>query len=613
MPWAAVTEPSLGLAILKSHLKVNGCASEISHCNLLLLKQLKFRTYRAIADLYAINDFLFSGTFDHELDFEQLNQLSVTLKDIPAHLRPRETVAETIELLLHLRENVIPSYIDECVSVVLQDSPRIVGLSCMYDQTFASLALVEHIKRVSPETLIVLGGYAVFGETGQALLRSFPSIDAIVNGEGEVAVVRLCREDREDWKTIPNLITRETISPPKQAPFICLDEVLYPDFDDYFEDIADLENREKIKITTPYLPIETSRGCWWGQKNHCIFCGIDDASMTYRRKSGAGALAMMQHLAGRHGISSFRISDYILPMEYFKSVLPKLAAGGAPYVISCESKSNLRADHFDAFQKAGVLEVQPGIESFSTPVLKLMKKGVSGIQNVRTLKLAAHFGIKLHYNIIYGFPGDEEPWYLDMLNVVPSLYHLEPPETCSRVAVTRFAPLHMNAKSFFGVDTTLLRANDRYSIILAKTELARRELRWEDYCYYFVNPVEDESLEPFYEALEVQARYWMGMEGRCDLVVHRLDGVNVIKDTRIGQHASALTEVERSILDTCNLDIWPIDKLFFHLEARYSAQMVADALSHLKDLRSIFEESNSIIGLPLMQREHCDRTINISH
>ena len=30
---------------------------------------------------------------------------------------------------------------------------------------------------------------------------------------------------------------------------------------------------------------ETSRGCWWGERMHCTFCGLNGATMSYRSKS----------------------------------------------------------------------------------------------------------------------------------------------------------------------------------------------------------------------------------------------------------------------------------------------------------------------------------------
>ena len=64
----------------------------------------------------------------------------------------------------------------------------------------------------------------------------------------------------------------------------------------------------------------------------------------------------------------------------------------------------MRKDQIALLGAAGIREVQPGIESFDTHTLKLMKKGVTGMQNVAFLKWAQQFGVAAYWNILYGFP-----------------------------------------------------------------------------------------------------------------------------------------------------------------------------------------------------------------
>ena len=57
-----------------------------------------------------------------------------------------------------------------------------------------------------------------------------------------------------------------------------------PDFDDWFDAVERLSAESKIQINTKTLPVEGSRGCWWGQRQHCVFCGIDEETLKYRHK-----------------------------------------------------------------------------------------------------------------------------------------------------------------------------------------------------------------------------------------------------------------------------------------------------------------------------------------
>ena len=57
-----------------------------------------------------------------------------------------------------------------------------------------------------------------------------------------------------------------------------------PDFDEYFyaRKRGGYEYHEDAQGVL--LPIETARGCWWGVKNHCTFCGLNRAGMEFRSK-----------------------------------------------------------------------------------------------------------------------------------------------------------------------------------------------------------------------------------------------------------------------------------------------------------------------------------------
>ena len=51
-----------------------------------------------------------------------------------------------------------------------------------------------------------------------------------------------------------------------------------------------------------------------------------------------------------------------------------------------EVKSNLRKEDVRQLREAGVVAIQPGIESLSDEVLRIMRKGVSALQNIQLLK-----------------------------------------------------------------------------------------------------------------------------------------------------------------------------------------------------------------------------------
>ncbi len=68
-----------------------------------------------------------------------------------------------------------------------------------------------------------------------------------------------------------------------------------PDFDEFFErsERSGVAGPDAALRDTP-LPFESSRGCWWGEKQHCTFCGLNGGTMKHRAKSPERVLAEAQ-------------------------------------------------------------------------------------------------------------------------------------------------------------------------------------------------------------------------------------------------------------------------------------------------------------------------------
>src|SRR5262249_3249602 len=123
------------------------------------------------------------------------------------------------------------------------------------------------------------------------------------------------------------------------------------------------------------------------------------------------------------------------------------------------------------------------IESFDTNVLRLMDKGVSGMQNVFLLRQGYVHGIQINYNILYGVPGDRAEWYERMVRLLPRLFHLTPPVTRTETIVTRFAPLQVNP-SHFG-STSAPEHHRCYDCLFSEEFLSGTGFNLDNYAYYF--------------------------------------------------------------------------------------------------------------------------------
>jgi ribosomal peptide maturation radical SAM protein 1 len=220
-----------------------------------------------------------------------------------------------------------------------------------------------------------------------------------------------------------------------------LDRTPVPDFEEYFyaRDQAGLDQDEDPEVL---LPIETARGCWWGMKNHCTFCGLNRAGMEFRSKSPDAVLDMLRALSRRYGQLSFNAIDNILAPEYVDGLFGRLAEARSDIRIHYEIRPSVGRAQLKKMRLGGLYSVQPGVESFSTHVLTLMKKHTTGMRNVELLKWCAYYGINNLYNLLWGFAGETAEDYALQARLIPLLRHLQPPYAIARARPDRGSPMH---------------------------------------------------------------------------------------------------------------------------------------------------------------------------
>jgi ribosomal peptide maturation radical SAM protein 1 len=105
-----------------------------------------------------------------------------------------------------------------------------------------------------------------------------------------------------------------------------------------------------------------------------------------------------------------------------------------------ENKANLTREQLRVMYVGGVRSIQPGIESLSSHVLALMRKGCTMLQNVRLLKWCRYYGIRVSWNLLWGFPGETEEDYRRELEVLRAISHLQPPRGGWPIRLDRFSP-----------------------------------------------------------------------------------------------------------------------------------------------------------------------------
>ncbi len=457
MPFGPAHQPSLGLSLLRKSV-APGRAS-IFYETLRFASLIGFDRYLRIANglptVHLVGEWVFAeAAFGRDEARDDAYLAAFFGERSAGRSRPGGDLTATERLRTDLREcrSAANSYIDEALERVIATEPLIVGFTSVFQQHVASLALARRIKDARPDTTIVMGGANCEAVMGRAVLRNFPYVDVVVSGEGELPfrdlVDRVTRG--ESAAGTAGVSTRRDLDPlavrsGDRPAVIEMDDLPIPDYSDFFEEWA------AIDVPThrpPVLLFESARGCWWGAIRHCTFCGLNGERMSFRSKSPARALDELRELTTKHPKLAVHAVDNIIDREYFSTFLPQLAASPCGARIFYEVKANLSKADVRLLKDAGVYEIQPGIESLSDTSLRIMRKGITAIENVQLLKWCAEVGIRCNWNILWGFPGEPDDAYADMAELIPRLSHLQPPTSAGKIRLDRFSPNFDQAAEF---------------------------------------------------------------------------------------------------------------------------------------------------------------------
>ncbi|MGQ9366188.1 RiPP maturation radical SAM C-methyltransferase [Azospirillum sp. ST 5-10] len=424
MPWANLNLPSMALGLLKAVLDGAGLPCDTLHANLHAAGPLCDVPVYDRLSVDQASELVFSPLYFGS----GRSAAAARLAEAVAPGGPDGTRTDGWERLIDAADRFLARLID----TVPWQRYDIVGFSLTFQQTLSSLALARRIKAVRPDVAILFGGASCEGPMGREMLRAFPELDYVVDGEADRTIADVVRAIRLGPQAVrragvPGLLFRTADGVDGAAPALTpdLDATPEPDYGEYFAAVAPLLDRG----VRPRIYLEQSRGCWYGEKNACRFCGIP--AMAYRRKSPERALREMLSAARRYGFADYYMSDNILDHRYYDTLLPELArlrrAGGPDVSLFYEIKSNLTRRHARILAEAGVVAVQVGIESFDDDILRLMAKGVSAIRQIQTLRYLAEHRIHAVWNIIHSIPGERAEHYERMTALLPSLHHLPPP------------------------------------------------------------------------------------------------------------------------------------------------------------------------------------------
>jgi ribosomal peptide maturation radical SAM protein 1 len=476
VPFASTNTPSIQCGLLKAVLARAGHIVNVYYLNLELACEIGPKNYETISDgRYAnslLGDWLFSSAaFGYREDEEEYLAALPALKGVCDEL--------DFNWLCKLRKEILPGLVQRWTKQVDWSSFHAVGFTSTFVQKNACFALARSIKRQNPQVATIFGGANFDGGMGKEFLRKLPFIDYVVDGEGEEALLELANRLAKGESGIGiqgvSSRTEDGIADGGRARKVrSLDSLPEPSYEEYFETLWRLGQEKVISNISPGLLMETARGCWWGEKHHCTFCGLNANDMAFRSKTPERVLSELRNLTGHYQTLHVVVVDNIMNMGYVEKVCGPLIQDRCDYQMFWEVKANLTPLQLKAMVDAGIVQVQPGIESLSTHVLGLMRKGITMLKNVRFLKWANYFRINCDWNLLTGFPGETVEDYAQQRRLIPLLKHLQPPIGNSRIWLERYSPYFFDPS--FPVED--IRPAVAYRFVYPESEINLKEVAY---------------------------------------------------------------------------------------------------------------------------------------
>lgn len=514
-----------------------------------------------------------------------------------------------IEDLIRIRSEEVPKFLDECADRIIEKAYDVACFTSTFEQNVASFALARRLKSLRPAIWTVFGGANFDGGMGRAYVAAVPWIDVAVSGEADSVFVPLLNTilNGHEPKAFDGVIWQNGQSPQGQGRATysgSMNELPVPDYTEYFETLQNLDFKEEELGAPVSLLTEGSRGCWWGEKHHCKFCGLNGLGMGFRSKTTDRLVEDIQVLSSRHRISRINAVDNIIGRSQMRGLADYMKSSDLDYELFFEIKANLTRQEIMKLADGSINHVQPGIESFSSSVLKLMDKGISGIQNVNSLRWFAYYGVHAFWNIIYGFPGERDDDYNSQADLIKKLHFIPPPRGVGPIWLERFSPYFRDAIE--GRNFRNVRPHESYGYVYPA------DLDAAEAAYFFesdvAEPVAATSVQSLLSAISAWRQRW-DVEPLPTLGYQKMtNGVRVI-DGRAGdgQNVSYFyTDILADIFLACvdrPVSVENIRSLLGPSRMScYSTEDIESALARLISRNLVIHEANLFLALPLPLR-----------
>lgn len=280
---------------------------------------------------------------------------------------------------------------DQIVEFIISKKPDYIGLGTMTFEVEKNYQLLQTIRSVLPNSIIVLGGpHAIAAE--DEIFQECPAIDLVIQGEGEVSLVKLL--NGEPFQTIPGLLARDsTNNGPARIP-LAIESIAFPRYQKF--------DLHKYGDT---MNIASSRGCVY----KCTFCGAPKfLGNKWRAFSVERMIEEFEYWHAK-GYKHFYFSDSLFALnkprvvDFCKYIIDS-AYNDVDFFADGARADHLTLEVMQYMKKANFLYLTFGVESVNDKTLDFFQKGETFDQIDNAISNADSLGFDISVYLIIGAP-----------------------------------------------------------------------------------------------------------------------------------------------------------------------------------------------------------------
>lgn len=305
---------------------------------------------------------------------------------------------------------------EESLSKALEglEKPYVIGISCLTAHVRRAYEHARMIKRLYPDSIIVTGGLHASALPEESLAEE--AVDAVIKGEGEVALLEFYRAVREGkpWDEVGNLYFRKNgrIQQNPEMPLI-------PDLDDLPMFPYDMFRHPRYEMGF----ITSSRGCPY----KCTYCSQRMLTGTsYRYKSAKRIVDELEILVDHYSQKQILFYD-----DNF-SFKPRRVIEICDRIIECglhkkcSFSIQTRADNIPDviiphMRRANFVHVGFGMETGSERLAKVIVKGETVADHIDAVQRCQKAGFETSLFMIFGLPTEMAKEREETFNLVQGL------------------------------------------------------------------------------------------------------------------------------------------------------------------------------------------------